>query len=278
MDHTHSETLPSNAFADSMLAVINALKLVKDDPDLRNAVETLARNPRLQEAARGLSRMFRPDEASPNKDIHKEIDNTPKEPIETVTVVHNILDPKVQKVEAVVEPMQVLPRRPILSLLVPPTPIKGRNKSALVIEHDKSLSRMFKKLLEGEDYVVRTARDGEDAVDLYRNCAPFEVVLVQYLMPRKHGIDVALEILEQDPTQPMMIITSDFESEHDVPRRKEFMHRLAEHRPELVSRFIFTTGDTANEETLATQFGRSCCKRSLIPICLRQLGIQMGRH
>ena len=29
---------------------------------------------------------------------------------------------------------------------------------------------------------------------------PFEVVLVQYGMPRKHGIDVALEILKQDPT------------------------------------------------------------------------------
>ena len=117
-----------------------------------------------------------------------------------------------------------LARPSVLSQIVVPTPMNGNNKSALVIEHDQSLSRMFKKLLEHEHYVVRTARDGEDAVDLYRDCAPFEVVLVQYCMPRRHGIDVALEILKQDPTQPMMIIASDFQSEHDVPRRSELAH------------------------------------------------------
>ena len=112
----------------------------------------------------------------------------------------------------------------MLSLIVPPTPINGRNKSALVIEHDQSLSRMFKKLLECENYVVRTARDGEDAVHLYRDFAPFEVVLIQYGMPRKHGINVALEILDQDRTQPMIIIASDYRSEAEVLRPKELMH------------------------------------------------------
>ena len=224
MEHTHSEPSPSDAFSGVMLAVINVLKLVKHDPKLRDAVQVLSRNPQIQEAAREFSRIFRPDDPTPSKDIHKEIDNTPEEPIERDAVVHNILDPKVQKVEAVVEAMQVLPRRPILSLLVPPTPMNGRNKCALVIEHDQSLSRMFKKLLECEHYVVRTARNGEDAIDLYRDCAPFEVVLIEYGMPRKHGMDVALEILKEDPTQPMIIIASDYRTEAEVPRPKELMH------------------------------------------------------
>ena len=48
------------------------------------------------------------------------------------------------------------------------------------------------------------------------------------------------------------------------------MHRLAEHRPELVSRFIFTTGDTANEETLATlnKTGAPCVEK---PFLVQQL-------
>ena len=55
MDHTHSELPPCDPFSGAMLAVINALRLVKDDPKLREAVQVLARNPQVQEAARGLS-------------------------------------------------------------------------------------------------------------------------------------------------------------------------------------------------------------------------------
>jgi CheY-like chemotaxis protein len=226
MDETHSAPLPSDAFSGAMLAVINALKLAKDDPQLRDAVQVLARNPQVQEAARGLSRIFTPDDSTPSEDIHTAIDNTAKSNESDPIVFHNILDLKVHKMEAVVDlPIQALPRRPLLSLLVPPpTPMNGRNKCALVIEHDQSLSRMFKKLLEHEHYVVRTVPDGEDAVHLYRDCAPFEVVLVQYNMSRKHGVKVALEILEQDPTQQMIIVASDYRSEAEVPRPKELMH------------------------------------------------------
>ncbi len=230
MDHTHSELPPSDAFSNAMLAVINALKLIKDDPQLQEAVEVLARNSKLQEAARALSRMFAPTDPTPRGDIHKAIDNSHSESIESDPIVfHEVLDPKIDEsgcsLEAVVDaPLQSLPRRPVLSLMVPPTPMNGRNKSALVIEHDHSLSRMFKKLLECEHYVVRTARDGEDAVHLYRDCAPFEVVLIEYGMPRKHGINVALDILKQDPTQPMIIFAPDYQSEDDVPRPKELMH------------------------------------------------------
>jgi CheY-like chemotaxis protein len=230
MDHTHTEPSPSDAFSGAMLAVINALKLVKDDPQIRDAVQVLARNPQVQKAARELANIFAPTDSIQNEEIYAAVDNSPLGSIESEPIVfHDVLDPKVDNsgcsVDAVVDvPVEALPRRPILSLLVPPTPMNGRNKCALVIEHDQSLSRMFKKLLECENYVVRTARDGEDAVHLYRDCAPFEVVLVQYGMPRKHGINVALEILEQDPTQPMIIIASDYRSEADVLRPKELMH------------------------------------------------------
>ena len=148
-------------------------------------------------------------------------------------------------------PLQALPRRPVLSLMVPPTPMNGRNKSALVIEHDHSLSRMFKKLLECEHYVVRTACDGEDALHLYRDCGPFEVVLIDYGMPRKNGINIALDILKQDPTQPMIIIAPDYRSEDEVPRRKELMHVPSSSRHEqfsLAKSFLRTLQPWATRE------------------------------
>jgi CheY-like chemotaxis protein len=82
---------------------------------------------------------------------------------------------------------------------------------------------MFTAFLKSDHYLVRTAYKSEDALRLYRDCAPFEVVLIDYRMPKKNGIDIALDILKQDPTQPMIIIASDYQREDEVPRRKELM-------------------------------------------------------
>jgi CheY-like chemotaxis protein len=117
-----------------------------------------------------------------------------------------------------------LPRWSVLSPpMVAPTPMNGGNKSALVIEYNKSLSRMFTAFLKSDHYLVRTISKSEDALRLYRDCGPFEVVLVDYRMPKKNGIDIALDILHQDPTQPMIIFAPEYQSEDEVPRRKELM-------------------------------------------------------
>ena len=67
--------------------------------------------------------------------------------------------------------------------------MNGGNKSALVIEYNESLSRMFTAFLKFDHYLVRTAYDSEDALRLYRDFGPFQVVLIDYRMPRKNGID-----------------------------------------------------------------------------------------
>jgi hypothetical protein len=43
-------------------------------------------------------------------------------------------------------------------------------------------------------------------------------------MPNRNGIDIALDILKHDPTQPMMISTREYQTEDEVPRRKELMN------------------------------------------------------
>jgi CheY-like chemotaxis protein len=115
-----------------------------------------------------------------------------------------------------------LPRWPALPPMVPPTPMNGGNNSALVIEYNKSLSQMFTAFLKSDHYLVRTAHQSEDALRLYRDCGPFEVVLIDYGMQK--SIDIALEILKQDPTQPMIIIAPHYQSGDEVPRRNELMN------------------------------------------------------
>src|ERR1019366_9908753 len=48
-------------------------------------------------------------------------------------------------------------------------------------------------------------------------------VVIDYRMPKKNGIDIALDILKQDATQPMIIVAPDHRSEDEVPRREELM-------------------------------------------------------
>ena len=122
-------------------------------------------------------------------------------------------------------PLQAnLPRWPVLPLMVSPTAINTLNRSALVIEHDRSLSRMFAAYLKYDGYVVRTAYESEDALRLYRDCAPFDLVLIDHGMPRKSGIDIAIGILKQDATQPMIITALEYRTEDDVPRPNELRH------------------------------------------------------
>lgn len=109
-------------------------------------------------------------------------------------------------------------------------------KLALVIESYDSLSSYLVKSLNDAGYAVRTAQSGEEGLRLYRDCAPFHVVLIDYCLPRSkgqvldycepqpHGIELAMEIRQLNPSQPMIIAAFAYEHAHEVPRPEELKH------------------------------------------------------
>jgi CheY-like chemotaxis protein len=203
--------LPVGDPTSEALRLIDALRLaIKNNPQL---------------AGRVLALMHDTAEQTTAEPIHTAVDNSSSESMEIDPIIPNdVHDPNVADSMVVPSRLQAAsPRWPVLSPMVSPTPMNGRNKAALVIGYNKSLSRMFTAFLKSDHYLVRTAYKSEDALRLYRDCAPFEVVLIDYRMPKKNGIDIALDILKHDPTQPMIIIAPDYQSEDDVPRRKELM-------------------------------------------------------
>jgi len=228
MDHTHSE-LPGGDPASDALLLIDALRLaIKDNPQLAAGVLALYAQLR-DELARCQALNSGPAGQAPRDDIHTAVDNSTSDLMEIDPITPNdVHEPNVEesRCSVVVPPplLAPLPRWTVLSPTVSPTPMNGGNKSALVIEYDESLSRMFTAFLKSDHYLVRTAYESEDALRLYRDCAPFQVVLIDHRMPTKNGIDIALDILKQDPTQPMIIIAPDYRSEDEVPRRKELMN------------------------------------------------------
>jgi CheY-like chemotaxis protein len=228
MDQTHSELPISDPVSDALRSMEELQQAIKDNP--QPAKKVLAQNAQLGgELARVKALILDTAMQTARDDIHTVVDHSTSDSMEIDPIILNEVrdsQPKKSTCPAgTVVPLQAaLPRRPLLSPMVSPTPMNGRNKSALVIEYDKSLSRMFTAFLKSDHYLVRTAYKSEDALRLYGDCGPFEVVLIDYRMPKKNGIDIALDILKQDPTQPTIIIAPEYRSEDEVPRRNELMN------------------------------------------------------
>lgn len=102
--------------------------------------------------------------------------------------------------------------------------INSCRRSALVIENDESLLNYFETFLREEGYAVRTARDGDEGLRLYRDCAPFNIVLIDYYVPKKSAAELAMAIRAINPSQGMILAAFDYRNEEEVPRPQELMH------------------------------------------------------
>ncbi len=141
-------------------------------------------------------------------------------------------------------PLSFIDTRPQFDTLRPPEtsspPTKSINaalKSALLVENDESLLRFLRRSLTDEGYAVRTAADSEEGLRLYRDCAPFNVVLINYCIPpsngvgidylaplQTHGIGLAMAIRNINPYQGIIIAAWAYRNAGEVPRARELMH------------------------------------------------------
>jgi CheY-like chemotaxis protein len=118
------------------------------------------------------------------------------------------------------------------------TSINASSKSALLVENDESLSNLLRRYLKDEGYVVRTASNCEEGLRLYRDFAPFNVVLIDYCVPERSdiekrpdycspqtkGTELVKAIRHIAPSQGIIILASDFPNVVDVPRPPELKH------------------------------------------------------
>jgi CheY-like chemotaxis protein len=120
--------------------------------------------------------------------------------------------------------------------LLPTRSINTSTKSALLVESDESLSNFLRRRLKDEGYAVRSASNSEEGLRLYRDCAPFNVVLIDYfvsqrsgvgidyLAPQTKGVELVMAIHDIDPSQGIIIAAFAYRSAGEVPRPPEAMH------------------------------------------------------
>lgn len=72
-------------------------------------------------------------------------------------------------------------------------PTEARLMRALVAEDDPGVRRLIAALLELDGWDVRTAADGQEAVDMARDWHP-DAVVIDMMMPNKDGLEAMREI------------------------------------------------------------------------------------
>ena len=115
----------------------------------------------------------------------------------------------------------------------------------LIAEDSESTRQALKTVLKHHNYhVIAEARDGEQAVTLYKELQP-DIVLMDIAMPKKHGIDAIHEILLYDKNAKIIAVTALYSHE----KRVEIMEAGAKAlvmKPFDVSNLIKTIHNVAN--------------------------------
>ena len=77
----------------------------------------------------------------------------------------------------------------------------------LVVEDDRKVAGFIRQGLEEEGHVVDVAPDGEDGTAL-AHINDYDVILLDLVMPKKNGLQVAQELRREGRTTPILMLTS----------------------------------------------------------------------
>lgn len=81
------------------------------------------------------------------------------------------------------------------------------NYHILVVEDDLSIQKAICTFLVKDGYTVSAAKDGEEAISLFKQETP-HLILLDMMLPKKNGEEVLQEIRHLSPQQPVMIISA----------------------------------------------------------------------
>jgi two-component system CheB/CheR fusion protein len=120
------------------------------------------------------------------------------------------------------EPQEALPADPPQEQ----TPREGAagnsgNETILFAEDEEMLSSAVKTLLESEGYRVLTAKDGYDALELFRDRkGEIAISILDLQMPRLSGWETFLKMREIDPGAKVLIASGDLGREERIEMKK----------------------------------------------------------
>jgi len=93
---------------------------------------------------------------------------------------------------------------------------EGHRMRALIIEDDPGVMHFLAKGFREEGWEVQTASDGQEGLSLAME-GPFDVIVLDILLPRLHGLDVLRRLRQEGIRSPVVILTA-LDQKEDVVR------------------------------------------------------------
>ncbi len=77
----------------------------------------------------------------------------------------------------------------------------------LIVDDDVSICQILRKILEAENYEIKEAHSGNEALSLFLE-KEIDLVLLDFQLPDTTGIDVAKEMISQNPLVPIVLMSA----------------------------------------------------------------------
>jgi DNA-binding response OmpR family regulator len=78
----------------------------------------------------------------------------------------------------------------------------------LVVEDERKVASFIRQGLEEEGHVVEVARDGAAALDLLLDSTPYDLVVLDVMLPKRDGLDVLKTLRARGVRTPVLILTA----------------------------------------------------------------------
>jgi two-component system chemotaxis response regulator CheY len=85
-----------------------------------------------------------------------------------------------------------------------------RTSTILVVDDDHDIRSLTRTFLEHEGYGVLTSGDADRAEHIFRSSPHIDLLITDYCMPLRSGLDLALELKKLQPSLPILIISGAF--------------------------------------------------------------------
>lgn len=79
--------------------------------------------------------------------------------------------------------------------------------NVLLVEDEETLAMIIKDTLEGQNFIIHTAGDGEEGLCLFFDLRP-DVVVADVMIPRMDGFEMVRRIRQTDKRTPVLFLTA----------------------------------------------------------------------
>ncbi len=79
--------------------------------------------------------------------------------------------------------------------------------TVLLVEDEQTLAMIIKDTLEGQDFIIHTAADGEEGLRRFFDLRP-DVLVADVMMPRMDGFEMVRRIRQTDKQTPVLFLTA----------------------------------------------------------------------